>query len=37
MDMTHKTIENLFYKQIRNLTLQEKMKSFDTQFGDTWI
>ena len=40
-DLTHSTIQQLFYRQIRNLTtrssLNEKMNTFDVQFSDTWF
>jgi hypothetical protein len=37
IDMNTKTIENLFYKQIRELTLKSKIESFDRQFNDVWL
>jgi hypothetical protein len=38
MDVSKKTIENLFYRQIRDLTTRtNKMASFDMQFSDRWI
>ena len=37
MDLSNKTIKELFYKQIRNLTLKTKIESFDFQFSDRWL
>ena len=37
MDLSHKHIEELFYKQIKDLTLKKKMGSFDIQFSDRWL
>lgn len=44
-DISNRTIERLFYNQMKNLTLQCteqndadcKMKTFDIQFSDAWI
>ena len=41
-DMSTSTIEKLFYRQIRELTMKttgvnEKMRSFDLQFSDSWL
>jgi hypothetical protein len=41
-DLTHNTIQQLFYKQIRSLTARsngtsQKMKTFDVQFSDAWF
>jgi len=36
VDVRKETIQDLFYKQVRNLTLS-KMQSFDLQFSDAWI
>lgn len=32
----HKTIKDLFYKQINDLTKKSLSKSFDYQFSDQW-
>jgi len=32
----HELIKELFYKQVKNLTLRS-IKSFDYQFSDKWI
>ncbi len=38
MDISHKTIKQLFYNQIKDLTLgNRKMDSFDVQFSDRWL
>lgn len=36
IDLTNKTIEELFYSQIKKLTLQSREESFDYQFSDLW-
>jgi hypothetical protein len=40
-DLTQGTIKDLFYRQIRNMTvkptMQQKMRSFDFQFSDGWF
>ncbi|MFC1741302.1 hypothetical protein ACFL3V_02085 [Nanoarchaeota archaeon] len=42
-DLTNSTIQQLFYKQIRSLTLRskpsvdDKIKTFDLQFSDAWF
>lgn len=36
IEMDHKMIEQLFYQQIKRLTLGES-KSFDFQFSDRWL
>ena len=44
-DISKSTIENLFYQQIRNLSVKDKslrlvnnrVKTFDMQFSDCWI
>ncbi|MBU0461038.1 MAG: hypothetical protein KJ574_00470 [Nanoarchaeota archaeon] len=41
-DISTTTIEKIFYKQIRDLTMKSagidaKMKTFDLQFSDCWI
>lgn len=42
-DISNKTISELFYKQIKqltmktNLSLRDKMKTMDIQFSDHWI
>jgi hypothetical protein len=40
-DLTQGTIQDLFYRQIRNMTVkptvQDKMRSFDVQFSDAWF
>ncbi len=40
IDLTQGTIQKLFYQQIRNLSVESehsRLKSFDVQFGDSWI
>ncbi len=37
MEMSNKAIKELFYKQIRDLTMKTKMESFDVQFSDRWL
>lgn len=37
MELNNKDIEILFYKQIKDLTLKTKIKSFDFQFSDGWL
>jgi len=37
VDLSTKTIHNIFLEQIKNLTLQKKIESFDTQFSDIWV
>jgi hypothetical protein len=37
MDISSKTIKELFFKQIRDLTLKSKIESFDFQFSDRWL
>jgi len=34
--MDHKEIEELFFKQIKNLTTKTITQSFDFQFSDGW-
>lgn len=40
-DLRHSTIQKLFYNQIRNLTasssVDDRMRTFDMQFSDTWF
>ncbi len=36
VDLSKETIQELFYKQVKSLTLS-KMQSFDLQFSDAWI
>lgn len=36
VDLSKETIQELFYKQVRKLTL-DKLKSFELQFSDAWI
>ena len=40
-DLSHNTIQQLFYRQIRNLSVTEnansRMKTFDMQFSDAWL
>jgi hypothetical protein len=40
-DLTQGTIKDLFYRQVRNMTVkptrQQKMRSFDFQFSDGWF
>jgi hypothetical protein len=36
VDLKKETIQDLFYKQVKNLTLS-KLQSFDLQFSDAWI
>lgn len=35
VDLSHKTIKELFYKQIRDMTV--KRDHFDVQFSDQWM
>lgn len=37
MDLRNETIKELFYKQIRELTLKTSIDSFDFQFSDMWL
>lgn len=40
VDLTQRTIQELFYKQVRDLSMkssEEKMRSFDMQFSDLWV
>ena len=37
MDLGKDAIKELFYKQIRELTLKTKAKSFDYQFSGKWL
>jgi len=37
MDLSKNTIKELFYRQIKDLTLATKVKSFDIQFSDRWL
>jgi len=37
MEMSNEAIRELFYKQIRDMTLKTKMESFDMQFSDRWL
>ncbi len=37
MDLSNKTIEQIFYEQIRNLTAKTRIQSFDLQFSDGWL
>jgi len=36
VDLSKEKIQDLFYKQVRKLTL-DKMRSFDLQFSDAWL
>ncbi|NQU79153.1 hypothetical protein HQ545_05275 [Candidatus Woesearchaeota archaeon] len=38
-DVSNKTIQDLFYRQIRSLSVkpEERMKTFDMQFSDSWF
>ncbi len=35
VDLSNETIETLFFRQIRRLTVPEE--SFDVQFSDRWL
>ncbi len=38
VDLSNETIKNLFYQQIRNLSVpSRKLDSFDFQFSERWI
>ena len=37
IDTTHKTIEELFYKQIRNLSVKRLDRGIDLVFSDAWL
>ena len=37
MDLSKNTIKELFYRQIKDLTLSSKLNSFDFQFSDGWL
>ena len=37
MDLEKETIKELFYQQIRELTLRTKAESFDYQFSGKWL
>ena len=40
VDLSNGTIQELFYKQIREMSMktqEDRMKSFDMQFSDLWI
>lgn len=38
MDLSHKTIKELFYKQIKDVTMRNcSIDSFDFQFSDRWL
>jgi hypothetical protein len=40
-DLSNNTIQQLFYRQIRSLsvkpTINDKMNTFDVQFSDAWF
>ena len=40
-DLSHNTIQQLFYRQIRSLSVNDsandRMKTFDMQFSDAWL
>ncbi len=36
VDLKKETIQDLFYKQVKNLTLS-RLQSFDLQFSDAWV
>ncbi|MBW2972749.1 hypothetical protein KY359_06975 [Candidatus Woesearchaeota archaeon] len=40
-DLSSSTIQELFYRQIRSLTVRQspddRMKTFDMQFSDAWF
>jgi hypothetical protein len=36
VDLSHKKIEDLFYSQIRKMTLKNR-DSLSVQFGDSWF
>ena len=36
VDLSPETINKLFFRQIKNITLQNRSRSFDTQFSDSW-
>ncbi len=37
VDLSTGTIRELFLKQMKELTLNQRMESFDMQFGDLWL
>ena len=37
IDVTHATIEQIFYQKIRQKTMESMEKSFDFQFSDAWL
>jgi len=37
MDLSKETIKEIFYKQIRELTLRTRAESFDYQFSGKWL
>ena len=37
MDLSNETIKELFYKQIKDITLRTKAESFDYQFSGRWL
>lgn len=36
-DTSQKTIKNLFYEQVKRLSLNSVNESFDYQFSDRWL
>lgn len=37
MDLSNKTIQEIFYKKIRELTQKACADSFDLQFSERWL
>ena len=36
-DVSQRTIKNLFFQQIKKLSVPEAQETFDVQFSDAWI
>lgn len=37
IDVTHATIQQIFYKKIKDMTMQSRENTFDFQFSDDWL
>ncbi len=37
IDVSHATIQEIFYRKIKEMTAQSRENTFDIQFSDDWL
>jgi len=37
IDVSHATIQDIFYRKIKEMTMQSRENTFDIQFSDDWL